>query len=88
MAAPNATPATSAVSGQVNASVAVPGGATRSTSWLREAISGAIGIPASTTRTAMVAGDVAANSAAQPSGSRTAKRRCTRASEERPGWAP
>ena len=81
-------PATSAVSGQVNASVAVPRGATRSTSWLREAISGAIGRPMRTTRTPIVSGEVAASSPAVAIGSTSARRRWTAVSGDRGGRAP
>src|SRR3954471_18577963 len=54
-AAPSATPPTSAVSGQVSASVIDPGGATLPASSLRVAISGAMNTPAGITSTAIVA---------------------------------
>jgi hypothetical protein len=66
----------------------VPGGVTRSTSWLRDAIRGAIGRPATSTSAPIVSGEEASASGAIASGSSQAKRRCAASSRKRIARAP
>src|SRR3954463_7700881 len=71
-ALPTATPMTSAVIGQVNASVSAPAGATTPTSWFELASSGAIATPASTHSGSIAHTDGAAASGRDVIGSRNA----------------
>jgi hypothetical protein len=74
IAAPDERPATSAVSGQVSASVFVPGGAVALASSLRVAMIGAISTPAGISINAITGMDGARSGGTNASGSRSVKR--------------